>query len=65
VSEITSEDRKKCFIIYLNTPRMVRQNRLKVNRGWTDEDIAKRTKLDYEKFNFFDDYDMEITAPQF
>lgn len=65
ISEITPEDRKSCFIIYLNPPRIVRQNRLRETRGWDEENIAHRTKMDNEKFENFTDYDIEITNPEF
>jgi len=65
VSEITHEDRKKCFVMYLNPPRMVRQERLRDTRGWTDENIAHRSKMDGEKFDNFTDYDIQITDPNF
>jgi len=65
VSSITPEDRKSCFIIYLNPPRIVRQNRLRETRGWNEENIAHRTKMDNEKFKDFTDYDIQITDPYF
>ena len=65
ISEITPEDRKSCFIVYLNPPRMVRQDRLLETRGWDYENIAHRTKMDNEKFEGFTDFDIEITNPEF
>jgi len=65
ISEITPEDRKNCFIIYLNPPQMVRQDRLRNTRGWDDENIAHRTKMDNEKFENFTDFDIEINNPKF
>ena len=65
ISEITPEDRKNCMVMYLNPPRMVRQQRLRDTRGWTEENIAHRSKMDMEKFSSFEDYDIEITNPNF
>ena len=65
ISEIIPEDRKNCFIIYLNPPQSIREKRLKEIRGWNDENIAHRAKMDNEKFKDFKDYDMKITDPNF
>ena len=65
ISEITPEDRKNCMVIYLNPPRMVRQKRLRDTRGWTEENISHRSKMDSEKFSSFEDYDIIITDPNF
>ena len=65
ISEITPEDRKSCFIIFINPPEEIRQERLRESRGWTEENIAHRTNMDNEKFKDFNDYDMVIKDPYF
>ncbi len=65
VKHITPEDRKSCFVIYVLPPMMVRQARMADERAWSDEEIAKRTKTDIEKFNGFDDFDMILRDPEF
>jgi len=65
ISKITPEDRKNCFVIYLNPPYNIRENRLIVDRRWDVENIAHRRKMDNEKFENFKDYDIEITNPYF
>ena len=65
ISEIIPEDRKNCFIIYLNPPRIVRQQRLRELRGWDNETIAHRTQMDNEKFKDFKDFDIKIDNPNF
>jgi len=64
ILEITQEDRKNCFIIYLNPSLDIREKRLK-ERGWNEETIAHRFKTDNDKFRNFKDYDMNITNPNF
>jgi len=64
ISEITPEDRKNCFIIYLNPPRIIRQQRLKL-RGWDIETIAHRTEMDENKFKDFKDFDIIIENANF
>jgi guanylate kinase len=65
IKHIDSKSRKKTFIIYLNPPVKVRKDRMKNERGWTDEIIEQRIKADRKKFKDFKDYDIEITNPDF
>lgn len=65
ISQISEEDRKSCFIMYLNPPLADRIKRLKELRGWDDENISHRTTMDDDKFNTFVDYDIEINNPKF
>jgi guanylate kinase len=65
IKHIDEKSRKRSFIIYLNPPIKIRKNRMKNERGWTDEEIEKRIKADRKKFRDFKDYDMEITNPDF
>jgi len=64
IKHIKLEDRARSFIIYINTPQLTRQERM-VERGWSQEEIAKRIETDVKKFNGFTDFDMEVTNPRF
>ena len=64
ISQISKEDRKNCFIIYLNPSLGDRIKRLK-KRGWDKKNINHRTKMDNEKFENFNDYDITILNPYF
>ena len=64
IKHIKPEDRSDCFIIYINTPEIVRLKRMQ-DRGWNGEEIRKRLKTDEEKFEKFLDYDIMITNPDF
>jgi guanylate kinase len=69
VSKIKPEDRKECLVIFVNTPYDIRLKRMR-ERGWSDEKILERTKVDQEKFGYhtnnpFADYDIEISSQVF
>ena len=59
VAEIDPEDRKDCFIIYLNPPEIVRYDRM-LARGWGEQTIITRIATDEKKFKDFTDYDWEV-----
>jgi guanylate kinase len=61
VSKIKPEDRPDCLIIYVNTPFDTRLKRMR-ERGWTDEKISERVRVDQQKFRNFNDYDLEISS---
>ena len=65
ISKITPEDRKSCFIIFLNPPEHIRIMRLQEIRKWDMENINHRLKTDKQKFDNFKDYDLIITNPDF
>jgi guanylate kinase len=65
IKHIKPEDRNSCFVIYLDIPRINRQERMIFERGWNQEEVAKRTETDYNKFKDFKDYDLIITDPNF
>ena len=65
ISQISEEDRKHCFIIYLNIPKEIRINRLREKRKWTPENIKHRLKTDHKKFSGFGDYDLILNNPYF
>lgn len=61
ISKIRPEDRASCLIIYINTPFDTRLKRMR-ERGWSDEKISARIKIDQQKFRDFTDYDLEINS---
>ncbi len=63
VALIKEEDRKQCFIIYLDIPYDVRLERLK-QRSDADS-VERRIKADEEDFKDFINYDLRITNPNF
>lgn len=65
VNLISEEDRKTCFVMYINPPRVVREVRMREERKWPREKVNKRAKEDFKKFLGFKNFDMEITNPEF
>lgn len=64
ISKIKSEDRKNCFIIFLDIPEEVRRERL-AQRKMPGDTIDRRIAADEEDFRNFKDYDMRVTNPDF
>lgn len=64
VNHIKPEDRTNCFIIYLNPPREVIQERLEGRNGMKDS-VDRRMIADDADFLDFTDYDLMITNPYF
>lgn len=62
---ITKEDRKDCFIIYLNVDLTVRVDRMRTERKWREDKIMERVMTDIKKFSNFADYDITIANPDF
>jgi len=65
IKHIRPEDRKDCFIIYVNPPDTARVGRMRLERKWDYPEIQKRIDTDKAKFDGFKDYDMEVTNPHF
>lgn len=65
IAEIKPEDRKNCFIIYLDPPEHVRIQRMRIARKWDYDKIRERLDQDKEKFAGFKDFDMKIIDPEF
>lgn len=64
ISKIKPEDRKNCFIIFLDIPEEVRRERL-AQRKMPGDTIDRRIVADEEDFRNFKDYDMRVTNPDF
>jgi guanylate kinase len=63
-SNIDEETRKKCFVVYLDIDRKVRESRL-FKREDKNDSIIRRLDADEIDFKEFRDYDLRITDPEF
>jgi len=59
-----SDERKNCFVVYLNIDRMVRESRLH-HREDKNDSIKRRLDADEVDFKGFNDYDLRVTDPDF
>lgn len=64
IAALSDEDRKSCFVMFININPSIRYDRL-AERGDTESDIAKRMNEDETKFSGFNGYDMMICNPEF
>jgi guanylate kinase len=63
-SNISEEQRKKCFVVYLDIDRLVRESRL-FKRDDRNDSIVRRLDADEIDFKNFKDYDLKITDSEF
>jgi len=61
ISKILPIHRPDCLIIFVNTPGEIRLKRMEI-RGWNEQKITERFKIDIENFNNFIDFDIEIAS---
>ena len=61
---IDSETRKKCFVVYLDIDREIRENRI-LGRKDKNDSVKRRLDSDEEDFKGFGDYDLRVTDPDF
>jgi guanylate kinase len=64
LSNMHPNDRKKCFIIYLDIDRKVRESRI-IKREDKNDSIMRRMDSDDIDFFGFSGYDLRITDPEF
>ena len=64
ISLISPEDRKSCFIIYIDVEDSVRHERL-LKREMPGDSIERRMIADTEDFSNFTDYDVKIANSDF
>lgn len=62
--QIDPEIRKKCFVVYLDIDRKIRENRI-FKRNDSNDSIKRRLDADEKDFLNFNDYDLKITDPDF
>jgi guanylate kinase len=60
IQKLDPETRKKCFIVYLDVPREVRESRLLVRNDQYDS-LQRRFLADDEDFKNFKDYDLKLS----
>jgi guanylate kinase len=64
LSQIDPETRKKCFVVYLDIERKIRENRI-TKRNDNNDSVLRRLDADEVDFKDFKDYDLRITDPEF
>lgn len=67
VSKLTSEQRERCFIVYLDIPLETRRNRLieRLHNLNDADSYERRLSGDIRDFDGFNDYDLRIKDPEF
>jgi guanylate kinase len=63
-NQLTSDDRKNCFVVYLNIDEETRKTRLLERKDYNDS-IERRIHADEKDFEGFTNYDLSITDPEF
>jgi guanylate kinase len=61
---IDTQIRKKCFVVYLDIDRDIRENRI-LGRKDKNDSVKRRLDSDEEDFKGFKDYDLRVTDPDF
>jgi guanylate kinase len=56
--------RKKCFVVYLDIDRAIREKRI-TKRNDNNDSLMRRLDADEIDFENFKDYDLKITDPEF
>ncbi len=64
LSQIDQETRKKCFVVYLDIDRKIREHRI-LKRNDNNDSVLRRLDADEIDFKDFRDYDLKITDPEF
>lgn len=64
ISQIDPENRKNCFVVYLDIDRDIRESRL-LTRNDLNDSVKRRLNSDELDFLKFTDYDLRITDPYF
>ena len=64
INQIKEEDRKNCFVVFLDIPEEVRYQRL-LERNDNNDDLRRRMDYDRQDFYGFSDYDLRITDENF
>lgn len=64
LNQIDPLTRKKCFVVYLDIDRQIRENRI-LKRNDNNDSVIRRLDADELDFKNFRDYDLKITDPEF
>jgi len=62
--ECNSELRKKCFVVYIDIDRSIRESRV-FKRNDSNDSVKRRMDADDNDFKDFSDYDLKIGDPKF
>lgn len=65
IKQIPKDKRNEFFIIFIDIDQEIIIERLKYGRKWSDDRINERIKIDNEKFENFNDFDLKITNSKF
>lgn len=63
-NQLSEDDRKGCFVVYLNIDKETRKMRLLERKDYNDS-IERRIDADDKDFEGFKNYDLSITDPEF
>lgn len=63
ISQLTEDERKACFVVYLGIDDGVRMSRVNRRNDHSDS-LARRFEADRADFAGFADYDMKVTDPE-
>jgi guanylate kinase len=64
IQQIDTETRKRCFLVYLDIDRTIREKRIS-GRNDNNDSVQRRLDADEIDFRDFNDYDLKITDPEF
>lgn len=64
LSFISQEERKGCFVVYIDVPEDIRRKRI-LDRNDNNDSVERRIFSDRIDFRYFKDYDMRICDPEF
>lgn len=64
LSQLTKENRKQIFVVYLDIDRKIRENRI-IDRSDNNDSVIRRLDADDIDFKNFSDYELRITDPKF
>jgi guanylate kinase len=64
ISQLSEQDLKSCFVVYLDIPIDVRRTRL-IKREDQNDSVDRRLKADEADFATYNYYDLKITDPDF
>lgn len=64
IKSLSKEDRKECFIVYLDIKEDIRRSRI-LKRDDNNDSVERRINSDKIDFKDFDEYDLRITDPEF
>lgn len=64
IGQLSSEELKGCFVVYLKIDEQVRYDRI-LERHDNNDSISRRIQADAKDFENFDKYDLCITDPEF